>query len=265
MLATMYVCVTDVVYVGSINPQHLPVGEQVLRAGKALLVEKPMGLNHRQTEQLVTLARSQGVFLMEALWSRFLPAYSHLRQEISRGAVGEVSHVEASFGFPMEVERLSRKDMGGSTILDIGIYTLNAVCMAYGDLSPEKVVALGNLNSEGVDESVTASLKFGPRQLASISTSAYCKLPCDLVVTGTRGQLKLLDPFWCPTKLQLPSGEIMEFPMPEPSRPCNYINSGGLCYQAQEVRRCLQQGRSSYFLSPLNHIRNSAFAGPKPG
>ena len=89
----------DVVYVGSIHPQHLALAKQFLQAGKHVLCEKPLCMNVRETVELVELARSKKLFLMEAIWSRCIPSYQALRQELAAGTVGDVKQIICTIGW----------------------------------------------------------------------------------------------------------------------------------------------------------------------
>ena len=88
----------EVVYVGSVNPQHLTMARMYLEAGKHVLCEKPLCMNLRETEELVELARRKKLFLMEAIWSRCLPSYQALREEIAAGSIGDIKQVLCTFG-----------------------------------------------------------------------------------------------------------------------------------------------------------------------
>jgi len=116
----------DVVYIGTINTTHLELAKMYIKAGKHVLCEKPMCMNTRETKELVDLARTQGVFLMEAVWSRCLPSYQAIREILAAGEIGEVKQVEASFGEVATAPRLHSKELGGGTVYDLGIYTIQA-------------------------------------------------------------------------------------------------------------------------------------------
>ena len=88
----------DVVYVGSVNPTHYELVTQLLTAGRAVLCEKPLCINVRQTQELVALARQQDTFLMEAIWTRCFPSVRRMMQELKAGTIGEVKHIAANFG-----------------------------------------------------------------------------------------------------------------------------------------------------------------------
>lgn len=99
----------EVVYVGTLNPQHLEVAKLMLEHGKHVLVEKPLCLNEKQSHQLITYAERKNLFLMEAIWSRMFPSYQYVRKQIQNGTLGEILSVEVEFGFGglEDVERLS--------------------------------------------------------------------------------------------------------------------------------------------------------------
>lgn len=233
----------QVVYIGNLNVFHYPLGKLMLQNGKHVLLEKPLCINLRETKELLDLAKQKKVFLMEAVWSRFLPAYEHLMKEVKAGSIGDVLCVNVTFGIPIaDVDRIKLKDLGGGTLLDIGIYCLSAILMVYENEAPEKVVAVGHLNEQGVDESLSVSLQFSNGRLANMMTSCRVDLPCDLVVVGTKGTLKLPNPMWCSTKVCHGAGHHVDFPLPPTVLPCNFTNSSGLRFEAVEVRRCLNEG-----------------------
>ena len=96
------------VYVGSLNPQHLEIAMLMLENGKHVLCEKPLTMNKKQTSKLLEEAEKRGLFLMEAVWSRCFPVYETVKKEIKSGSIGDVKHVIVSFGFDLQdVERLT--------------------------------------------------------------------------------------------------------------------------------------------------------------
>lgn len=98
----------DVVYVGTLNPQHYETVLLMLEHGKPVLCEKPLCMNAAQTQHVLQVAKERGLFVMEAIWSRFFPAYRYVREQIDAGALGTVEEVRVEFGFPIaEVERLA--------------------------------------------------------------------------------------------------------------------------------------------------------------
>lgn len=232
----------DVVYVGAINPVHLSIVKLLLNNGKNVLCEKPLGMNVKETKEILALAKAKNLFLMEAIWSRLQPAYLKLKEEIDKGTIGKVYQVQADFGFEIMADRISKKELGGGTMLDLGIYCLQLAQLVYNGEKPYKVLAGGHLNEEGTDQSVSATMLYSEGRTATFQTHAKCNTSCEAVVYGTKGKMKLLFPFWCATKIQLVDGTVQEFTLPEGVAPYNFYNSAGLGFEAQHVRECLLKG-----------------------
>ncbi|CAD6226814.1 GSCOCG00005926001-RA-CDS [Cotesia congregata] len=231
----------EIVYVGTLNPQHLEVAKLMLNHGKHVLCEKPLTMNLKQTTELINFAKSKGLFLMEAIWSRCFPVYEAVKKAIKAGEIGDVKQVIVSFGFAMEhVDRLNVKEMGGGTILDLGVYTLQLAQFVYDGEKPIDVKAGGFLNADGVDKSMSATLIYKNDRTATIMTHSVVTLPNEAVIIGTKGVIKI-PTFWCPVTAELPSGKI-KFDLPKAPHEFNFVNSAGLRYEAAEVRACLQAG-----------------------
>lgn len=232
----------EVAYIGSLNPDHYATTKLMFDHGKHVLCEKPLTTNLKHTKELIQIATQKKLFLMEAMWSRCLPAYEKLKAELDAGTVGDVRHVHVTFGIAVEnVERVTKKALGGSMMLDVGIYCLGLVDYVYGGDLPEKVLAVGDVTAEGVDKASAVSMKYGGGRLATFATSGVVELANRAEIFGTRGTLRVVAPFWCPTKIETPSGTF-EYPVPSTVSPCVYRNGGGLCYEATEVRHCLRAG-----------------------
>lgn len=98
----------EIVYVGAINTQHLEVARLMLKNGKHVLVEKPLGLNLKQAKELISLAERKKLFLMEAIWSRHFPAYKYIHEQLNNGTLGEITSIEVEFGAEIShVDRLA--------------------------------------------------------------------------------------------------------------------------------------------------------------
>lgn len=132
------------------------------------------------------------------------------------------------------------KQLGGGTILDLGVYTLQFQQFIFDGITPLKVIASGHLNDDGVDDSVSAILTYPDGKTAVISTSSLATLPNEAIVVGTKGTVRMPE-FWSPTKL-ITAEKTYEFPLPETSSTFNYHNSVGLAYEAEVVRQCIRNG-----------------------
>jgi len=231
----------DIVYIGTINTKHFDIAMLMLKHGKHVLCEKPLTMNLKQTTELINYASSHNLFLMEAAWSRCFPVYDAIRKEIASGNIGDIHQVIASFGFRMpDVDRLTLKELGGGTILDLGIYCLQFACLVYNNEMPESIKATGFLNEDGVDMSMSATLTYKGNRTATIMTHALVNLPNAAYVCGTKGMIKVPN-FWCPTMVELPSGTV-KTSLPKLKHEINFINSAGLCYEAAEARDCILKG-----------------------
>ncbi|XP_008301296.1 trans-1,2-dihydrobenzene-1,2-diol dehydrogenase-like isoform X2 [Stegastes partitus] len=232
----------DVVYIGVIHPYHLSTCLLFTNAKKNVLCEKPLAMNSREVQEILDSAKKNDVFLMEAVWTRFFPASVEIRRLLAQGELGEVKMVRAEFGLPlMHIPRSSQKELGAGTMLDLGIYCLQFICMVYNREKPECIQATGTCQETGVDESVIVTLKFSNNRLAVFTSSSAMALPNSAIIVGTKGTIQIPDHMWCPTTLDV-NGKVTQYPLPEPYLPLNCIKSTGMRYEAEEVRQCLLKG-----------------------
>jgi len=232
----------DIVYVGSINTQHLSLVKLALNNGKHVLCEKPLGMNVKETKEMIELAKSKNLFLMEAIWSRFFPVYQELRKRLNDGSLGEVLQVVVTFGERIcDVDRLKLKELGGGTTLDIGVYCVQFAEFVFGE-KPVKVVSGGHMNEHGVDESTSTTLVFSNGRTATLITHSKVELPNEAYVFGTKQTIKVHSPFWCPTEIEEVGRKVQSFPLLAEKLPCNFDNGVGLHYQCVEVRKCILEG-----------------------
>lgn len=203
----------DVVYVATPHPFHLEHGLQVLRAGKALVVEKPAGVTADEVAQLVAAARDADVFFMEAFKCRCHPQMRRLAGLLRDGAVGRVRQITASYGFSVPfypVSRLFDPALGGGGILDVGCYTIAAARLCAGAAQgrdfaePLALSARAEFAETGVDSWSQAELDFGDGLHATVACAIARKLDNTLTVTGDQGRIVLNTP-WTPGRNAGPS------------------------------------------------------------
>ncbi|XP_036401839.1 trans-1,2-dihydrobenzene-1,2-diol dehydrogenase-like [Megalops cyprinoides] len=232
----------DVVYVGTIHPHHLPAGVLFMNAGKSVLCEKPMAMNGREVQELIATARKNDVFLMEAVWTRFFPVSLEIGRSLTQGEIGDVLMVRADLGAPLtHIPRLAERDLGGGALLDLGIYCLQFVVLAFGGERPESVQATGVCLDSGVDGTTVVTLKFSRNRTAVCTCSITMQLTNDAVIVGTKGTIRVPTNMWCPTSLVV-NGKEKQYSLPEPGQQLNFLHSTGLSYEAEEVRKCLLKG-----------------------
>ncbi|KAL6053698.1 hypothetical protein STEG23_018931 [Scotinomys teguina] len=234
----------EVVYVATQHPQHKSVVLLCLAAGKAVLCEKPMGVNAAEVREMVTEARSRGIFLMEAIWSRFLPATEALRDVLVQGTVGDPLVARAEVG--MDLNYLSRSRdwrQGGGSLLDLGIYCVQFLSMVFGAQKPEKISAVGRIYETGVDDTVSVLLQYPRGAHGSFTCSITSELTNIAYVVGNKGMAQIHKP-WCPTELVV-NDEHREFSPPDLGKGYNFSSSPCLSYEANHVRECLRKGPTS--------------------
>ncbi|EFN80683.1 trans-1,2-dihydrobenzene-1,2-diol dehydrogenase [Harpegnathos saltator] len=232
----------EIVYIGAIHTEHYKLAMMMLTEGKHVLCEKPMTMNPIDTTKLITYARNKNLFLMEGVWSRCFPIYDNIKKMLEAGCMGDIHHVSASFGFDlMDVDRITKKELGGGTVLDLGIYCLQFVSMVYNNEMPERIITSGSLNEDGVDISMTASLYYKDNRSATITTSALVNLPNKGYICGAKNTVEV-PTFWCPTKLIIGDTTIDKPLLELKNAKFNFINSIGLAYEAAEARACIQKG-----------------------
>lgn len=252
----------DVIYVGAIHTVHLDVVPKILEARKPVLCEKPMTLKALDTKALIDKATEVDVFLMEGLWTRFFPAVNELCSKIAEGYIGDLKFIRADFSKRLPPERMNgsitSRELGGGALYRLGVYPIYLATMLFGE-RPEKTYAQGSFLSNGVDELTVITLTYSGGRIAQLTSSISYSMSCDAVICGTKGELQLPNPFWCPTKLETPRGVYpsnqlaMEFPLPETHFTTNYPYSIGLRYEAQEVYECLKEGKKQSDKLPLEH------------
>jgi predicted dehydrogenase len=190
----------DVVYIATPHVFHYENALKALGCNKPVLCEKPIAINYRQLSTMIDCARQQNVFLMEALWSRFLPSYVRLKEILDSQEIGQVQYIEAQFGFVGNHKgksRLFTRQLGGGALLDIGIYT---VFLAQYVLGANHKVTSEAILKDGVDVQTIVELQYD---------AAKCVLQCSFlnqwenkaVIIGTKGTITLNGPFHMATQL----------------------------------------------------------------
>ncbi|XP_046539834.1 trans-1,2-dihydrobenzene-1,2-diol dehydrogenase [Equus quagga] len=242
----------EVVYIGAQHPQHKAAVLLSLAAGKAVLCEKPLGVNTAEVHEMVAEARSRGLFLMEAIWTRFFPAIEALRAALAQGTLGDLRVAHAEFGKNLtHVPRSIDWAQAGGALLDLGIYCVQFISMVFGRQKPEKISAVGRRYETGVDDTVTVLLQYPGGVHASFTCSITAELTNTAFVSGTKGIAQILHPCWCPTELVV-NGQHKEFPLPPaPGKEFNFTNGAGMTYEANHVRECLRKGLTESPVIPL--------------
>ena len=238
----------DAIYVSTPHPMHCRDTLLCLNAGKPVLCEKPFALNAREVETMIQCARQRGLFLMEAMWTRFLPAIAQVRRWIGDGAIGEVRNLTADFGFRAGFNpegRLLNPELGGGALLDIGVYIVSLASMVYGK-QPARVAALAHMGTTGVDEQTTMAFRYDTGAMAALSCAVRTDTPRAVSILGTRGNIHIPAPFFdtYTATLNVDGEEPVTV---EPARVEN-----GFKYEIEEAGRCLRDGLLESPILPLD-------------
>jgi predicted dehydrogenase len=194
----------DAVYVASPHPMHLEHASAALKAGKPVLVEKAFTMNAGEAQQLVDLARAKGLFLMEAMWTRFLPHVTHLRAWIDEGRLGDLRVFEADHGkwfAPDPTHRLFAPALGGSALLDLGIYPISFASMIFG--TPSRILAMTEPAFTGVDGQSSMIFRYDNGAHAVITTTSSARSATRACLTGTEARVEIDGDFYAPTTMRL--------------------------------------------------------------
>lgn len=234
----------DVVYIGVIHIYHVKLSKQILKAGKNVLCEKPVAANLSQLLEIQQVAKECKRFFMEAVWTRCFPIYRKIKEEIRSGNLGEIQHVQCQFFVPISrVERINKPELGGGSLHDLGIYPIQLATMVFNNEKPIKITADASLSDQGVDLNgcITLTYKNGGKAVLIYSTLFQGKKN-SAIIYGSKGTIEIDETFWCAVSANLPSGKITN-EIPRGPVPYNFTNSGGLRYEADCVKTCLEAGK----------------------
>ncbi len=237
----------EVIYVATPHTSHFENTLMCLEAGKHVLCEKPIGMNSAQLISLMNTAREKHLFLMEALWTRFLPSYRKFRELVLNGSIGEVRMIQSDFGFisPNNNEhRLRNKKLGGGSLLDIGIYPVFLALDIAGE--PEDIHSTAVFSDQHIDETCSVLFNYRNKKIvASLTSTQVANTPVEAIIFGTVGNIRL-NRFWhTPTSIDLEvegQNEHLEFD----------DESIGYRYEAAEVNKCIFEGKTESDIFPLS-------------
>lgn len=207
----------QIVYVCTTHNTHKDLTIQALEAGKHVLCEKPMSTSPADVKSMTECARINNRFLMEALWSRYLPGYQKALAMIHQGAIGDIQLIQANFGFRMNPnepkERLVNPHLAGGAVWDVGIYPISLAMDICRGL-PTDIQALARKNPAGVEESAVINLAFENNTIASLTCSFEIATDNRAFIYGSHGRI-VMDDFWMCERVSVttPSGNA-EYHLP---------------------------------------------------
>ena len=225
----------DMVYIATPHSHHYDHAMLAIEHGKPVLVEKAFTANARQAEKLIETARSKGVFITEAIWTRYMPLSHKIKEIMESGIIGEPRILTATLCYMMEhKERIVRGDLCGGALLDLGVYTLNFARMYFGT-DIVKTVTNCHLGPSGMDMHESISLSFADGKMANLQSGALCLNDRQGIISGTEGYIKV-DNINCPEVVEVYRNyELVQ----RYTKDEDMVN--GYEYQVIECRRCINE------------------------
>ena len=227
----------DVVYIATPHISHTALSIKAMDAGKHVLCEKPFGIKSSDAVSMIESAQKNGVFLMEALWSRFNPSIVRVKEQVESGAIGRVAYLHADFAFysldRSEEGRLLNPELAGGSILDIGIYPIFLAYLILG--KPDKIFATSNFYKTGVEIQTSMIFSYSDAQ-AILYSGLNSKSEMKAEISGTTGAI-YLDPRWHETEgytLEV-NNDQQHFDLP--------TDGNGYTYEIEEVNTCIRSGK----------------------
>jgi predicted dehydrogenase len=234
----------DVVYVATPHPFHREHAILCLEHGKAVLGEKPMAVNAGQVRDMVNFARQKGLFMMEAMWTRFNPVTVQVQRWLAQGKIGEVRMLNVDFGFRANLNpkgRLFNLDLAGGALLDVGVYTVAFASMVFGG-PPARLYAAAHIGETGIDEQTAMLFQYDEGQLASLSCAVRTNTPQQARIMGTEGSID------CPAFWHASSATLSV----RGQDPVECTGTASYHYEAAEVMSCLRAGQTESATIPLD-------------
>jgi predicted dehydrogenase len=238
----------DVVYVATPHALHQEHLLLALEAGKSVLCEKPFTINAAQAKTVISLARERKLFLMEAMWTRYIPLVVKLRELLEEGIIGELQMLEIGMAFvaPRDGPHyFFDPHLGGGILLDGGAYAVSIASMILGG-PPARIVSMAHLGETGVDEQSAAIFGYDGGQLAVLYVSFKTGIPPAARIFGSEGRIILHPPIFNPTRLTISRADRQDEEIVMP------FEGKGLHYEAAEVMRCLRAGELESETMPLD-------------
>ena len=228
----------DAIYVATPHPAHHDNVILALNAGKPVLCEKPFAVNEREAQAMVDAATKNNVALMEAMWARFLPHYSKVREIIASGVLGPIHSIHADHGQRLadqNIPRLVEPDLAGGALLDLGIYPISFAHMILGN--PASITSSAIMTDKGVDAQTSMIFTYQSGAQSVLTTTMIEQTPCRAVVAGLHGWLEIDRTFYNPASLRvvLNDGTVTQYP--------NSYTGHGLREQAESFKQLVQSGK----------------------
>lgn len=242
----------DIIYVATTHNFHHGHTLLCLNNNKAVLCEKPFGMNAKQVKEMIAVARERKIFLMEAFWTKFLPQYNKVLEMIDEGKIGDIRSIRADFGFrpPEPVSpRLYDPALGGGSLLDIGIYPIFITLSLLG--RPDVIEAFMSPASTGVDLQCAMLFKYNNGALAQLFSTNDSNTATEADISGTKGRIRMRGRFHeLSAVIDYTSGRADEM---QPVAFDKDQSGWGYQYEARHAGECLRKGLTESPVMTLQH------------
>lgn len=226
----------DLVYIATPHSHHFQHAMLALEHGRNVLVEKAFTANAQEAEILISTAHEKGLFITEAIWTRYMPLSHKVKEVMESGIIGEPRVLTATLCYMMEFkERIVRAELCGGALLDLGVYALNFARMYFGT-DIVRTVTNVHLGPTGMDMHESISLSFADGRMANLQAGALCLNDRQGIISGTEGYIKV-DNINCPEVVEVWRNYELAARY---EKPANMVN--GYEYQVFECRRCIEEG-----------------------
>lgn len=227
----------DAVYIATIHHLHFEQVLECLHSGKAVLCEKPITINDNQFKILANLSKQKKVFLMEAMWTYFLPAIVKAKRWIDDDRIGKIKVIQADFAYPMNrvtQAKLFDRNLAGGSLLELGIYPI-ALAYYFTCRDPEKIMSTANLTNSGVDEQLAMTFQYVDAT-ASLFSSIVTRMTNTGRIFGEKGYIEIPD-FWRAIECKLFDHQFNLIESFQDNR-----TSHGFIYEMQHANNCILEG-----------------------
>lgn len=229
----------DIIYISTPNSRHKEHVILCLKAGKAVICEKPFALNEQEVEEMIQTAKSANVFLMEAMWTRYLPSITTAKQWVDEGRIGPIKIFQGDFGFKSEGQEDIRfqRELGGGALLDVGIYPISLASFILGK-QPDHIEAKATLTKQKIDEIVAMQFAYDSGEIAQLNASINLCTPRNAYIIGDKGYIHLPGAWYGKQAyLYNSEGTLIE----------DFVDQSkdlGYRFELEEVIACLKSGKT---------------------
>jgi len=237
----------DLIYVATPHSHHYEHARLCLSAGRNVLCEKAFTANYKQAKELIDLAESKGLYIGEAIWTRYLPMRFTLDEIIESGVIGEISSLTANLGYSIaHVERLRKPELAGGALLDLGVYTINFALMAFGsDIAG--ITSSCSKNEYGVDTHNTVILDYTDGRTAILHSNMNSNTDLKGIIYGSKGRIEFENINNCEgINVLLNDGTVTRYETPK--------QITGFEYEVEASLEAIRQGKTECEQMPHSEI-----------